>query len=83
MTDATALLQGETWLKLDINAIDPRRALAPLHFFSDHPKLTDLLLRHGARPDIRCKGCLPLDSAIGHLSVAAKFGLHDDGASAG
>ncbi|KAK8500741.1 hypothetical protein V6N12_031401 [Hibiscus sabdariffa] len=88
---ATALLQGETGLKLDINAVDPDVGFTLLHRFSDDPDITELLLGYGACPDIRCKGCLPLDSAIGeicdmceidrrlpiHLIIVLMGGLHD------
>ncbi|KAL4378225.1 hypothetical protein GQ457_02G038550 [Hibiscus cannabinus] len=88
---ATALLQGETGLKLDINAVDPDVGFTLLHRFKDDPDITELLLGYGACPDIRCKGCLPLDSAIGeicdmceidrrlpiHLIIVLMGGLHD------
>ncbi|KAK8644263.1 hypothetical protein V6N13_123574 [Hibiscus sabdariffa] len=65
---ATALLQGETGLKPDINAVDPRSGCTPPHHFSDEPELLDLFIRHGARTDIRCEGLLPLDCAIRNIS---------------
>ncbi|KAK8626393.1 hypothetical protein V6N13_134039 [Hibiscus sabdariffa] len=68
---ATALLQGETGLKVDINAVFPYYGVPLLHAVLDSdldPEFTDLLLRCGARTDLRSEGCLPLDSVIERLS---------------
>ncbi|KAK8478544.1 hypothetical protein V6N13_012901 [Hibiscus sabdariffa] len=64
----TALVQGETGLKPDINAVDPRVGFTLLHLVSDNPVLIEFYLRHDARTDIRCEGRLPLDSAIQGIS---------------
>ncbi|KAL4335410.1 hypothetical protein GQ457_07G002080 [Hibiscus cannabinus] len=70
---ATALLQGETALKPDINAVNPKSGFTPLHHFSGKPELLDLFIRHGARTDIRCKGLLPLDCPIRNLNHIYEF----------
>ncbi|KAL4325856.1 hypothetical protein GQ457_11G027050 [Hibiscus cannabinus] len=64
---ATALLQGETGLKLDINAANDT-GRTPLHLSLPTPELIDLFLRYGARADIRFKGRLPLNMVIQNLS---------------
>ncbi|KAL4340151.1 hypothetical protein GQ457_08G000980 [Hibiscus cannabinus] len=70
---ATALFQGQTGLKPDINAVDPDAGFAPLHCASDDPELVELFLRYGARTDIRCQGCLPLDCALATISDQTPF----------
>ncbi|KAK8644264.1 hypothetical protein V6N13_123575 [Hibiscus sabdariffa] len=70
---ATALLHGETALKPDINAVNPKSGFTPLHHFSGKPELLDLFIRHGARMDIRCKGLLPLDCPIRNLNDIYEF----------
>ncbi|KAK8515802.1 hypothetical protein V6N12_075821 [Hibiscus sabdariffa] len=70
---ATALLQGQTGLKPDINAVDPDAGFAPLHCSSDDPELVELFIRYGARTDIRCQGCLPLDCALAIISDRTPF----------
>ncbi|KAK8515798.1 hypothetical protein V6N12_075819 [Hibiscus sabdariffa] len=69
---ATALLQGETGLKLDINA-NTDIGCTPLHLSLDSPELIDLFLRHGARTDIRYEGQLPLNDVIQRLSKQIHF----------
>ncbi|KAK8584019.1 hypothetical protein V6N12_068270 [Hibiscus sabdariffa] len=64
---ATALLQGHTGLRPDINAVDPDAGFAPLHCSSDDPELIELFLRYGARTDIRYQGYLPLCCAIDNI----------------
>ncbi|KAK8544968.1 hypothetical protein V6N12_025825 [Hibiscus sabdariffa] len=69
----TALFQGQTGLKPDINAVDPNAGFAPLHCASDDPELVELFLRYGARTDLRCQGCLPLDCALETISDRTDF----------
>ncbi|KAK8573870.1 hypothetical protein V6N13_096801 [Hibiscus sabdariffa] len=64
---ATALLQGETGLKLDIHAAN-NTGRTPLHLSLPTPELIDLFLCYGARVDIRFKGQLPLNMVIQNLS---------------
>ncbi|KAK8680476.1 hypothetical protein V6N13_109420 [Hibiscus sabdariffa] len=70
---ATALLQGHTGLRPDINAVDPDAGFAPLHCSSDDPELIELFLRYGARTDIRYQGYLPLCCAIDNISIRPHF----------
>ncbi|KAK9001760.1 hypothetical protein V6N11_024458 [Hibiscus sabdariffa] len=73
-----ALLQGETGLKLDkldIDAVVPAYdgvLVPPLHLFACNLICTDVLLRYGARTDIRFEGRLPLDMAMDPLERATK-----------
>ncbi|KAK8544967.1 hypothetical protein V6N12_025824 [Hibiscus sabdariffa] len=69
---ATALLQGETGLKLDINA-NTAIGCTPLHRSLHSPELIDLFLRHGARTDIRYDGQLPLNYVLQRLSKRTHF----------
>ncbi|KAJ7975601.1 Ankyrin repeat family protein [Quillaja saponaria] len=78
---AASVFNGETGIKVDVNAVNPITNLPILHFaaYAGNVDMVDSLLRHGAHTDVRCNcenseqfmdinGMTPLNVALHRMS---------------